>query len=126
MQRKFRLDRLKQAAVAPQDEKKRDIRIASMSRAIEHLKILADSNDPLVKKRFEDGEGELNHSLEHARTTDGPSQATCLSPSTGILREGFPRIWKGSGENRLASRSNRKRLCTRDIYQWIPHRRRAV
>ena len=32
-------------------------RLASMRNELEHLKILADSNDPVVKKRFEDGFG---------------------------------------------------------------------
>lgn len=33
-------------------------RVASMQRRLLKLKILADINDPLIKKRFEDGEGE--------------------------------------------------------------------
>lgn len=32
-------------------------RLKSMRTTLEHLKILADSNDPIVKKRFEDGRG---------------------------------------------------------------------
>lgn len=32
-------------------------RLIAMQKYLEHLKILADSNDPLIKKRFEDGEG---------------------------------------------------------------------
>jgi large subunit ribosomal protein L35 len=32
-------------------------RLESMRSHLEHLKILADINDPLIKKRFEDGEG---------------------------------------------------------------------
>ena len=35
-------------------------RLASMRNELEHLKILADSNDPNVKRRFEDGKGEHN------------------------------------------------------------------
>lgn len=38
-------------------EKKKPIRLDSMRRHLEKLKILADINDPLIKKRFEDGEG---------------------------------------------------------------------
>ena len=38
-------------------EKQKQIRLDSMSRYLERLKILADINDPLIKKRFEDGEG---------------------------------------------------------------------
>ena len=32
-------------------------RLIAMQQHLEHLKILADSNDPMIKKRFEDGEG---------------------------------------------------------------------
>lgn len=32
-------------------------KLVRMHKYLEELKILADSNDPLVKKRFEDGEG---------------------------------------------------------------------
>lgn len=32
-------------------------RLVAMHKHLEHLKILADINDPVIKKRFEDGEG---------------------------------------------------------------------
>jgi large subunit ribosomal protein L35 len=32
-------------------------KLVAMQKHLEHLKILADINDPMVKKRFEDGEG---------------------------------------------------------------------
>lgn len=35
----------------------KDTRLASLRRHVEELKILADANDPVVKKRFEDGTG---------------------------------------------------------------------
>lgn len=35
----------------------KDTKLASMRRYLEWLKIQADINDPLIKKRFEDGEG---------------------------------------------------------------------
>src|ERR1700709_2306202 len=38
-------------------EAQKQIRLASMKKHLEHLKILADINDPLIKKRFEDGLG---------------------------------------------------------------------
>jgi hypothetical protein len=38
-------------------ERQKQIRLDCMSRRLEKLKILADINDPLIKKRFEDGEG---------------------------------------------------------------------
>lgn len=38
-------------------EAQKQNRIRSMERHLEKLKILADINDPIVKKRFEDGEG---------------------------------------------------------------------
>lgn len=38
-------------------EKQKQTRIESIKRYLEYLKIQADINDPLIKKRFEDGEG---------------------------------------------------------------------
>lgn len=51
------------ATVSSQDasisggERQKQIRVRSLELQVEKLKILADINDPLVKKRFEDGEG---------------------------------------------------------------------
>lgn len=42
----------------------KDTKLASLRRHVEQLKILADINDPLVKKRFEDGLGKSNHSIQ--------------------------------------------------------------
>jgi len=52
-----RIARLKATQVSPQDERQKETRLSSMHRKLEELKILADVNDPLVKKRFEDGDG---------------------------------------------------------------------
>ncbi|KAK3703456.1 mitochondrial 54S ribosomal protein YmL35 [Vermiconidia calcicola] len=41
-------------------ESEREHRVRSMRGRIEDLKVLADINDPLVKKRFEDGLGDMN------------------------------------------------------------------
>ncbi|KAK1760704.1 phosphatidylethanolamine-binding protein [Echria macrotheca] len=38
----------------------KNTRLASMRKYVEELKILADINDPLVKRRFEDGMGDMN------------------------------------------------------------------
>lgn len=38
-------------------EKFKQVRLDSMRRHLEYLKIQADINDPLIKKRFEDGQG---------------------------------------------------------------------
>ena len=38
-------------------EIQKQTRLESMRRHLEYLKIQADINDPLIKKRFEDGEG---------------------------------------------------------------------
>lgn len=38
----------------------KDLAINNLSQRIEELKILADINDPIVKKRFEDGLGECD------------------------------------------------------------------
>lgn len=45
----------------PYDEWKRQNRLRSMRKHLEYLKIQADINDPLVKKRFEDGKGMALH-----------------------------------------------------------------
>lgn len=47
-------------------ETQKQLRLDSMRRHLEQLKILADINDPLIKKRFEDGE--CKHSLETIET----------------------------------------------------------
>lgn len=53
-----RIERLKgQAVDGDVAEAMKKLRLESMGRHLEHLKILADINDPLVKKRFEDGDG---------------------------------------------------------------------
>ncbi|KAH6892979.1 phosphatidylethanolamine-binding protein [Thelonectria olida] len=41
-------------------QKKKDIKLASLRRYMDKLKILTDVNDPVVKKRFEDGLGDMN------------------------------------------------------------------
>ncbi|KAL9012188.1 MAG: hypothetical protein Q9173_003039 [Seirophora scorigena] len=38
-------------------------RLISMQKYLEKLKILADINDPVIKKRFEDGEGDMNRPI---------------------------------------------------------------
>lgn len=50
-------------------EAMKETKLASLHRHIEKLKILADINDPLVKKRFEDGLGRFLHPVSfHLRT----------------------------------------------------------
>lgn len=57
-QQRDRIQRLKaQDASVSGGEWQKSNRLASMQRHLEQLKILADINDPLVKKRFEDGQG---------------------------------------------------------------------
>ena len=41
----------------PGGEAQKQVKLTSMRKHLEYLKIQADINDPLVKKRFEDGEG---------------------------------------------------------------------
>lgn len=56
-----RIQRLKeQDAMVSGGDLQKETRLASMRRHLEKLKILADINDPLVKKRFEDGHGSLS------------------------------------------------------------------
>lgn len=44
----------------------KDTKLASLRRHVEELKILADINDPVVKKRFEDGVGKLHPIIDCA------------------------------------------------------------
>ena len=54
---RHRIEALKQQVPAPQEEAFRDKRVADMRRKLEHVKVLADINDPIVKRKFEDGDG---------------------------------------------------------------------
>jgi large subunit ribosomal protein L35 len=56
MQRE-RIEKLEAQRVAPQDEGNKAHRLRSMRERLEHTKILADINDPIVKKTFEDKQG---------------------------------------------------------------------
>lgn len=42
----------------PGGQRKKDLRLTSLRKYVEELKILVDINDPVVKRRFEDGLGE--------------------------------------------------------------------
>lgn len=44
----------------PGGERKKNLRLASLRKYLEELKILADVNDPVVKRKFEDGLGDMN------------------------------------------------------------------
>lgn len=57
-----RIERLKEVKASETEQSRKENRLQSMQRQLEELKILADINDPLVKKTFEDGKGE--HKLE--------------------------------------------------------------
>jgi len=46
-----------QDAAVSGGEKAKEARLRSMRNYVEELKVLADINDPMVKKRHEDGEG---------------------------------------------------------------------
>lgn len=56
-ERRARIERLQAENVAPQDEGRKQHRLDSMRRGLDHLKILADINDPVVKRTFEDKQG---------------------------------------------------------------------
>ena len=61
--RQIQIQRHRIAMLSEQDpslsggEKQKNNRLESMRKRLEHLKILADVNDPLVKKKFEDAQG---------------------------------------------------------------------
>ncbi|KAJ8119295.1 hypothetical protein ONZ43_g3725 [Nemania bipapillata] len=44
----------------PGGQRKKDLRLKSLRKYVEELKILVDINDPIVKRRFEDGLGDMN------------------------------------------------------------------
>jgi large subunit ribosomal protein L35 len=52
-----RIARLKAADLGNMTEQQRNNRLRSMEKHLEKLKIWADFNDPMVKKKFEDGMG---------------------------------------------------------------------
>ena len=54
-----RIERLlaQDVSTIPGGEVQRKNRLEGMRKHLEHLKILADINDPMIKKRFEDGDG---------------------------------------------------------------------
>lgn len=54
-----KIDKETAKEIPPEKERVRELRIQAYNRNLEHLKILADINDPLVKKKFEDGFGML-------------------------------------------------------------------
>lgn len=56
--------------VPPEREAMKEKRIKSWRDHIERLKVLADINDPLVKKKFEDGLGERTSNPEDDRRTN--------------------------------------------------------
>jgi len=55
-----RLERLRAIIVEPQSERQKERRMASMAHHLEELKIWADINDPTIKRRYEDGNGDMN------------------------------------------------------------------
>lgn len=57
-QQRERLARLRVKQVTPQDESQKERRIISMEQYLDKLKILADINDPTVKRIHEDGRGQ--------------------------------------------------------------------
>lgn len=78
-----KIARLKAQSVEPQNEQRHQHRINSMQRYLDELKIYADINDPMVKRRFEDGKGKT-HCLRSNTTQTNTRQATWTSPSTAI------------------------------------------
>ncbi|CAD0105755.1 unnamed protein product [Aureobasidium uvarum] len=56
-----KIARLRATQVEPQNEQRHQHRVNSMERYLDQLKIHADINDPMVKRRFEDGKGTHIH-----------------------------------------------------------------
>ncbi|KAF2148471.1 PEBP-like protein [Myriangium duriaei CBS 260.36] len=55
-----RLQKAKAQQVEPQHERWKERRVISLEKHLEELKVFADVNDPIVKRIFEDGKGDLN------------------------------------------------------------------
>ncbi|KAF2860013.1 putative mitochondrial large ribosomal subunit YmL35 [Piedraia hortae CBS 480.64] len=55
-----KIEKLRNKQVPAQEEDVKQKRLADMRRKLEETKILADINDPLVKKKFEDGMGDMS------------------------------------------------------------------
>jgi len=52
-----RIQKLSEKTVAPEEEARKEHQIKTMRQRLEYSKILADINDPMVKKNFEDKQG---------------------------------------------------------------------
>ena len=65
-----KIARLKAQSVEPQNEQRHQHRINSMQRYLDELKIHADINDPMVKRRFEDGKGKTHRRPSNETQTD--------------------------------------------------------
>ncbi|KAK3679966.1 mitochondrial 54S ribosomal protein YmL35 [Recurvomyces mirabilis] len=59
-QQRERIERLRQKSVPPEYAWRHENRVRSMLTSLEELKIQADINDPIVKKTFEDGQGDMS------------------------------------------------------------------
>lgn len=68
MQRE-RIQKLSEKTVAPEEEARKEHQIKTMRQRLEYSKILADINDPMVKKTFEDKQGMSLGFLNVAITT---------------------------------------------------------
>ncbi|KAF4550613.1 putative phosphatidylethanolamine-binding protein 3 [Elsinoe fawcettii] len=55
-----KLARVKEQQVEEQNARSKERKVISLEQHLEEMKILADINDPLVKRNFEDGNGDLN------------------------------------------------------------------
>lgn len=85
-----RIERLKASDIEKtQGKLLKEKRLKSMTLKLEELKILADVNDPMVKKRFEDGEGMFEPSpRKHEAFLYDPQMTSQLSST--VLRYSGP------------------------------------
>ncbi|KAI1341973.1 ribosomal protein YmL35 [Xylariaceae sp. FL0016] len=65
---KKELAKIKRLEAKPADEvsggeRMKNMRLTSLKKHVEELKVLADINDPIVKRRFEDGLGDMNKTI---------------------------------------------------------------
>lgn len=83
---KKRIEKLQDTvAVGEEAESRKEQRLHSMRQRIERLKLMADINDPMVKKNFEDGKGTcmcMDTSRRYEMLNNSQATWTSLSTAT--------------------------------------------
>lgn len=117
-----RIERLKEQDVTgPAAEVMKNHRLESMRRYLEHMKILADINDPMVKKRFEDGEGQHQLDTLAFRPQTDNLYRRHVPPDLPLPRRTQMAVPPPPNHNATNNSDERHSRCTR---HYRSHRRR--